>query len=199
MSKTLRADDRAEPHAPGDDDTVRRPDDRRSRRTATPRIGELAAVRRHLGADASAQAEPARRVEQVVAAVIAEAERQRRDEEGARVLDAALLNTPRSSVASNSPPYVQVHFFCQMKLLCRSMLPASSDRLAPHRHRTSGARPKPAGSASGRAAGSCERRNWTPSNCSLVPATPRTVSAPSGLKKLRSVQLASTRAPCPVP
>ena len=29
------------------------------------------------------------------------------------------------------------------------------------------------------------RRNWTAASCSLVPATPRTVSAPSGLKKLR--------------
>ncbi len=66
------------------------------------------------------------------------------------------------------------------------------DGLAPRKRRTSGARRRTAGSASGRAGGSCERRNWTPSSCSVVPATPRSVSAPSGLKKLRSVQLAST-------
>ena len=40
-------------------------------------------------------------------------------------LSPAVLNMSRSSVASSSPPAVQVHFFCQMKLLCRSIPPAS--------------------------------------------------------------------------
>ena len=38
---------------------------------------------------------------------------------------AEISKTPRSSVANNSAPYVQVQVFCQMKLLCRSMLPES--------------------------------------------------------------------------
>ena len=51
-------------------------------------IGELTAVRGNLGADPAAQAKAAAGVEQAVAAVITEAERQRRDQERARVLDA---------------------------------------------------------------------------------------------------------------
>ena len=43
------------------------------------------------------------------------------------------------------------------------------------------------------------RRIDTAASCSWVPTTPRTVSAPSGLKKLRCCQLASARTPSPVP
>ena len=103
MSKTAGAEDRPEPDAPGDDDAVRH-------RMIGARvdlgagIGEAAAVRGDFGAEPPAEAEPAGRVEQAVAAVIAEAHRKRGDEEGPRVLDARGLNTPRSSVASNSAP-----------------------------------------------------------------------------------------------
>ena len=44
-----------------------------------------------------------------------------------------------------------------------------------------------------------DRRKVAFSPCSLVPITPRPMSAPSGGKTLRCVQLASSRTPCPVP
>src|SRR6185295_5839681 len=53
-----------------------------------PAVGKLAAMGGDFRADPAAQAKPAGRIEQAVAAVIAKAGGQSRDEEGARVLEA---------------------------------------------------------------------------------------------------------------
>jgi len=58
------------------------------------RIGELTAVRRQLGADAGAEPEAPARIEQAVAAVIAEADGRGGDEEGTPLFDASLVERP---------------------------------------------------------------------------------------------------------
>ena len=88
-------------------------------------IGEAAALERQFGTDPPEQAETFRRVEQIVSRVIAEAGRHRADEKGPQSLGAggndgvALARGDQFAAQAPGP------FFCQMKLLCRSIPPDS--------------------------------------------------------------------------